>query len=63
MLDIAAFTYTLLAGFVLTTAGRNHRACRPNAPMLELGGTVLMAMSFTLAALMIATVAYRMLAI
>ena len=59
MLEFTAFTYTLLASFVLTSAGRNQRQQRPHAPLLVLGGTVLMAMSFTLAMLLLCTAAYR----
>lgn len=59
MFEFAAFTYTLLASFVLTSAGRNRRARRPHAPVLMLAGTVLMALSFTLSALLLGTAAWR----
>ena len=58
MIEFAAFSYTLLAGFILSSANRNRRQRRPHPPMLKLFGVVLMAMSFTLAALLVATAGY-----
>ncbi len=58
MLEFAALTYTLLASFILSSAGRNKRQARPHQPMLRRVGIVLMAMSFTLAVLLFATAAY-----
>ncbi len=58
MLEFAALTYTLLASFILSSAGRNQRQARPHAPLLKLFGIVLMAMSFTLSALLFTTAAY-----
>ncbi|MBV9842386.1 MAG: hypothetical protein JOY99_12800 [Sphingomonadaceae bacterium] len=58
MFEVAAFTYTLLAGFILSSAGRNRREQRPHHPTLKLFGIVMMAMSFTLAALLVALAAY-----
>jgi hypothetical protein len=60
MLEFAAFTYTLLAGFILSSADRNRRQSRPHHPVLKLFGIVLMAMSFTLAALLIGLAAYML---
>jgi ABC-type Na+ efflux pump permease subunit len=61
MIEFTAFTYTLLASFILSSAGRNRRDSRPHQPVLKLAGIVLMAMSFTLAALLFATVGYLVL--
>ena len=61
MLEFAAFTYTLLASFVLSSADRNCRQARPHQPMLKLVGIVLMTMSLTLAMLLFATAAYMVL--
>lgn len=52
MLEFAAFTYTMLASFILSSADRNHRQRRPNHRMIELVGWTLAALSFTLALLM-----------
>lgn len=58
MLELAAFTYTLLAGFILSSAGRNRRDRRPHHPILRLFGIVMMAMSFTLAGLLLGLATY-----
>ena len=52
MLEFAAFTYTMLASFVLTSADRNRRAQRPNHNMLEIVGWGLAALSIALSVLM-----------
>ncbi len=49
MLEFTAFTYTLLASFVLSSARRNERARRPHAARLVMAGWVLLSMSFALA--------------
>ena len=61
MLEFAAFSYTLLASFILSSADRNRRQRRPHQPLLKLAGIVLMAMSFTLAALLLGTAGYVLL--
>lgn len=48
MFEFAAFTYGLLASFVLASIGHNRRAARPNPRMLTLCGWGLMAFSLTL---------------
>lgn len=35
MLETIAFTYGMLASFVLTGASRNRRLARPNPPILQ----------------------------
>jgi len=52
MFEIAAFTYGLLASFIMSSASANRRHSRPHAPLLVMAGWCLMAMSFTLAALL-----------
>lgn len=49
MFEFAAFTYGLLASFVLASIGNNARAERPNPRILTLFGWGLMAFSLTLA--------------
>ena len=61
MLEFAAFSYTLLAGFILSSANRNRRQRRPHPPMLKLVGFVLMSTSLTLAALLFAAAGYMVL--
>lgn len=53
MLEFAAFTYTLLAGFVLSSARRNERERRPHAARLVMAGWVLMSMSFALSLMLL----------
>ena len=53
MLEFTAFTYTLLASFVLSSAGRNRRDRRPHAAKLVMAGWVLMSMSFALALMLL----------
>lgn len=53
MINFAAFLYTLLAVFVLTSISRNRREQRPDTPILSLVGWGLMSASFTLAALLL----------
>lgn len=53
MLEFTAFTYTLLASFVLSSATRNRRERRPHAARLVMAGWVLMSMSFALAAMLL----------
>jgi hypothetical protein len=52
MFEFAAFTYGLLASFVLASIGNNSRAARPNPKLLTLFGWGLMAFSLTLALLL-----------
>lgn len=53
MLNFAVFIYGLLAMFVLTSASRNRREQRPDAPILALVGWGLTSASFTFAALLL----------
>jgi hypothetical protein len=52
MFEFAAFTYGLLASYVLASIGNNSRAARPNPKLLTLFGWGLMAFSLTLALLL-----------
>lgn len=45
----AAFTYSMLSGFVLSSASRNKREGRANPPMLDYVGYVLIGMSIAIA--------------
>jgi hypothetical protein len=45
MLQFAIFTYGLLTSFVLSGASRNRRLERPNSPVLDYCGYVLMGVS------------------
>lgn len=51
MLEAVAFTYTLLASFILSSTERNRRQARPNAHCLEFFARLLMALSLTSAVL------------
>lgn len=58
MFEFAAFTYGLLASYVLASIGNNSRAERPNPRILTLFGWGLMAFSLTLALLLGGYAAY-----
>lgn len=45
MVEAAVFTYGLLASFVLSAASHNQRARRPNPPIMNYVGYVLLGMS------------------
>ncbi|KQM66217.1 MULTISPECIES: hypothetical protein [unclassified Sphingomonas] len=45
MVETAVFTYGLLASFVLSAASHNQRAQRPNPPIMNYIGYVLLGMS------------------
>lgn len=45
----AAFTYSMLSGFVLSSASRNKREGRRNPPMLDYVGYVLIGISIAIA--------------
>ncbi len=49
MLEFAALTYTMLASFILSSAGRNRKARRPNHHMVDYVGWSLVALSLSLA--------------
>lgn len=45
MVETAVFTYGLLASFVLSAASHNQRAQRPNPPIMNYVGYILLGMS------------------
>jgi len=55
----AAFAYSFLVAFVLSSVKRNRRANRPGAPMLKLVGLALMSGSFAMAGLLLALALFR----
>lgn len=54
MLAGAAFAYSFLVAFVLSSVKRNRRYNRPGTPMLKLVGLALMSGSFAMCALLLA---------
>lgn len=62
MLEAVAFTYSLLATFILCSAERNHRSQRKHARILVGFGTVIMSLSFALSALLFGLAAWRVFA-
>lgn len=52
MVETAVFTYGLLASFVLSAASHNQRAQRPNPPVMNYIGFVLLGMSAAAAVLL-----------
>jgi Mn2+/Fe2+ NRAMP family transporter len=59
MFEFAAFTYGVLASFVLASISNNKRAERANPRILTMFGWCLMAFSTTLALLLSGWVAYQ----
>ena len=59
MFEFAAFTYGVLASFVLASISNNKRAERSNPRILTLFGWGLMAFSTTLSLLLTGLAAYR----
>ncbi|HEV2567395.1 hypothetical protein [Sphingomonas sp.] len=59
MFEFAAFTYGVLASFVLASISNNTRAERANPRILTMFGWCLMAFSLTLSLLLTGFVAYR----
>jgi Mn2+/Fe2+ NRAMP family transporter len=59
MFEFAAFTYGVLASFVLASITNNTRAERSNPRILTMFGWCLMAFSVTLSLLLTGLVAYR----
>jgi hypothetical protein len=59
MFEIAAFTYGVLASFVLASISNNKRANRDNPRIVTLFGWGLMAFSTTLSLLLSGWVAYQ----
>jgi hypothetical protein len=59
MFEFAAFTYGVLASFVLASFGNNKRAERPNPRILTLFGWGLMAFSLTLSLLLTGWLTYQ----
>lgn len=59
MFEFAAFTYGVLASFVLASISNNKRAERANPQILTLFGFSLMAFSTTLAVLLAGFVVYQ----
>ena len=45
----AAFTYSMLSGFILSCASRNKREGRPNHPMIDYVGFFLIGVSIAIA--------------
>ena len=62
MFEFAAFTYGVLASFVLASITNNTRAERSNPHILTMLGWCLMAFSMTLSLLLAGFVAYRTIA-
>lgn len=60
MFEFAAFTYGVLASFVLASISNNNRAERSNPRILDLFGWGLLAFSTTLSLLLIGLLAYRL---
>ena len=60
MFEFAAFTYGVLASFVLASISNNTRAERSNPRILTMFGWCLMAFSSTLSLLLTGLLAYRM---
>ena len=59
MLAGAAFAYSFLVAFVLSSVKRNRRANPPGAPMLKLVGLARMSGSFAMAGLLLALALFR----
>lgn len=59
MFEVAAFTYGVLASFVLASISNNKRAERRDPAILTMFGWCLMAFSLTLSVLLTGLVAYR----
>jgi len=59
MFEFAAFTYGVLASFVLASFSNNKRAERSNPRILTLFGWGLMAFSMTLSLLLTGWLAYK----
>jgi len=59
MLEAVAFTYSLLATYVLCSAERNHRRQTRHARPLLNAGWLLMSMSFALSALLFGVAAWK----
>ena len=59
MFEFAAFTYGVLASFVLASISNNRRAERSNPRIVTLFGWSLMAFSLTLSVLLTGWVAYH----
>lgn len=53
MFEAAAFTYSLLAGFILSSAARNKRQQRPHSRLIVIFGSGLMSLSLTFGVLML----------
>ena len=58
MLQIAIFAYGLLTSFVLSGAARNRKLARPNPPILDYFGYVLMGASGAASVLLFGYAAY-----
>lgn len=61
MVEAAVFTYGLLASFVLSAASHNERAKRPNPPIMNYVGFVLLGMSAAAAVLLTAYAVWQLL--
>lgn len=59
MLAGAAFAYSFLVAFVLSSMGKNRRANRAGTPMLKLVGLALMGGSFAMSGLLLALALFR----
>ncbi|WP_420142296.1 hypothetical protein [Sphingomonas sp.] len=59
MFEVAALTYGVLASFIMASAGRNRREKRRNPPLLTLLGLTLMALSATMAVLLLGYAAWN----
>lgn len=59
MFEFAAFTYGILASFVLASISNNKRANRDNPRIVTLFGWGLMAFSLTLSLLLSGWIAYQ----
>jgi uncharacterized membrane protein len=59
MFEFAAFTYGVLASFVLASLNSNKRANRANPPVVSMFGWGLMAFSLTLSLLLSGWVVYK----
>ena len=59
MFEFAAFTYGVLASFVLASISNNTKAERSNPRILTMFGWCLMAFSLTLSLLLTGFIAYR----
>jgi hypothetical protein len=59
MFEVAAFTYGMLASFVLASISNNQKAQRDHPKLLTMFGWTLMAFSLTLSLLLSGWLAYQ----